>query len=343
MTMIFCDGCDTYTSAAQMANKWTVASTTAISTTGGRYGGGAVRPSFGTLSKTFAGGYSVALGARIRGGFWYQETSGVANATTLLSMNSASLSGALILMSSSGQPQICRLGSSVTVLITASAVNLRDGQWHWIEFDVLLATGATGAAQLWVDGVSAGSVSSTITVNAAGNAPIIAAAPLSGSSTCLYDDIIIWDDQGSDFNTSNIGPQKITTLLPSGDGATLQFTPSTGSTHFNLVNTGWGNTTTWNSDATGGQTDLYSYPALGYSPSTIRAVVANLWGNNPGTATSLMKARMRTGGTTADGSNSITLGSGGVNAFLQTPFYKDNAAAAWTPANVNAMQMGVGD
>ena len=69
------------------------------------------------------------------------------------------------------------------------------------------------------------------------------------------------------FNNDFLGNVKVVPLFPSGDTATLQWTPSTAGTHYTLVNeTKDNDDTSYVEDATSGQVDLWNYqaaPSLG--------------------------------------------------------------------------------
>jgi hypothetical protein len=213
-----------------------------------------------------------------------------------------------------------------------------DNAYHWIEIEYYL-NGASSTTQMYIDGVLQGSATASL-----GTAAAITAVKFAGGyntgGTHYYDDIIIWDDQGSTFNSFPLGPRRISTLVPNADGDLTLFTPKTGTSHFAMVNGGF-SSTNYVSDGGTGNVDLYKFPSLSYSPSSINAVVGNYYGQNTGTGTTNLIPKLKTSGTTATGST-LTM-TVGVNSLLQNAFLTDAGGSAWTSAAVNAMQVGMGD
>lgn len=344
MTMIFCDGLDSYANVGETITsiRWTQKDAGAqLSLTGGRFGGGAFYMFNTYFRKSFT---AIGAGVKIRTGFWVKtEAAGAAGfGGWIIAETPNDGNQTWFQIDSAGKGRILAMGSGA-VLVQGTTV-LTDAAWHWLEIEMSLATTATGNAQFYVDGILQGSVTNVITASSSGYAAFWSLKyyghPSLGTFTFM-DDIIIWNDQGTEFNTFPLGPQRITQLKPSGDGTPLQFTTNSGSTHYTQVNGGYG-TTNYVEDAGTGNSDMYTYPALSYTPSTINAVVGNYWAQNPGSATANMIPKLKTSATTVSGTT-VVLGSGGANSMTQQVWTKDALGAAWTAANVNAMQVGVGD
>jgi hypothetical protein len=279
----------------------------------------------------------VASGSKLRVAFSIKmgtgwTLGGVNSGFPLISINGSHAMG----ITTAGQLAITALGSSTSSL-TSSAIVV-DNAWHWVEFEYFLS-GASGSAQLHIDGVSQGSVTANLGAAAAITAVLFSGGYNSGGTQYL-DDVVIWDDQGSTFNSFPLGPRRISTLVPNADGDLTQFTPKTGTSHYAMVNGGY-SSTNYVSDGGTGNVDLYKFPSLSYSPSNINAVVSNLYGQNTGTGTTNLIPKLKTSGTTATGST-LTM-TVGVNSLLQNAFLTDAGGSAWTSAAVNAMQVGMGD
>ncbi|MBG1252209.1 hypothetical protein [Burkholderia pseudomallei] len=242
----------------------------------------------------------------------------------------------------SGAVQLLKLGSTTT--LATGTVNICDNNWHWVEIGVLLSSTSSGWAKVYVDGVqqinySGATMSGAYTLN--GNITLSFLQNTNGSNqTWYYDDFIAWDNTGTSMNTFPLGPQRISTLVPNADGDTLQFTPSTAGTHYTCVDGDY-TATSYVSDGATGNTDLYKFPSLAYNPANISAVVAQYWGQNPGTGSANLIAKLKTNGTLVSG-NTFGL-SNGANHLYTNPFYTDASGAAWTATSVNAMQVGLGD
>jgi hypothetical protein len=128
--------------------------------------------------------------------------------------------------------------------------------------------------------------------------------------------------------------------VPNADGDLAQFTPKSGTAHFAMVNGGYASTN-YVSDGGTGNVDLYKFPSLPYSPTSINAVMANYFAQNSGTGTTSLIPKLKTSGTTISGTTQTL--SVGVNTLIQAPFLTDALGSAWTATSVNAMQIGMGD
>lgn len=340
MALIFWDGMDSYSTYSEMLKRWTSNSGGGWGSTDGRFSGGAFNATFsGYILKTLAS--SVATAGTLNFAFWFKTGAGTQSGFVQFDTTGGGGGGQQMFnTNSSGQPVLYKLGSG-TAIITGST-NICDGQYHWVEVTVTLQTSATGSAQMWVDGISQGSVSSTVTLNGASWSPVTGIRFGNGSSTTTYfDDVLVWDATGSFFNTTNIGPQKISTLKPSGDSTPLQFTPDTGTTHYSQITGGFSNAH-YVQDGSTGNVDMYTYPSLGYTPATVRAVIANMYAQNPGTGTPSLIPKLKTSSTTVSGTT-ITLSSGGVNNLYSQVWYQDATNTNWTASTVNSSTVGIGD
>jgi hypothetical protein len=338
MTFRFCDGLDSYASAANLSIRYTLVNNVSLLTTGGRFGGGAIsnatsNPYAMQLTKSL----SIPSGAKIRIGFSIKYTStaspnGIFSSNPLVAINGSQIMN----IATGGYVAVTVLGSN-TAAITSS-VSVIDNSFHWIEVEYWL-NGASSFAQLYIDGVSQGSSSTNLGTAAAVTTMLFSGGYVFGGNVYL-DDLLVWDDQGSTFNTFPLGPRRISTLLPNADGDLAQFTPKSGTAHYAMVNGGYtsGN---YVSDSGTGNVDLYKYPSLAYTPSDVTAVVGNYYGQNSGSGTTSLIPKLKTSGSTVSGST-LTLPVGALTHF-QSPFTTDAGGTAWTASAVNAMQLGMGD
>jgi hypothetical protein len=338
MTFRFCDGMDSYAVTANLSIRWTTVTGTNLSTTGGRFGAGAVTNSGSNpYTMQMVKSLSIPSGAKVRIGMSIKfgtgsSPYGVSASYPIVAMNSNHVLG----MSTSGQLVVTTFGSS-TAQITSTATII-DNSYHWVELEYYLA-GASSTAQLYIDGILQGSVTANL-----GAATAITTMTFGGGyvfgGTGWLDDIVIWDDQGASFNTFPLGPRRISTLVPNADGDLAQFTPKTGTAHYPMVNGGYtsGN---YVNDAGTGNIDLYKFPPLSYTPVDVSAVVGNYYGQNSGSGTTSLIPKLKTGTTTVSGTT-LTLPVGAL-ALFQAPFTTDASGTAWTASTVNAMQLGMGD
>jgi hypothetical protein len=239
-------------------------------------------------------------------------------------------------LTSIGQLGVTAPGYSTAVLTSTAFVV--DNAWHWVELEYFM-NGASGTTQLYIDGVSQGSVTTNLTAALAVTSVNFGGGYNFGGIQ-YFDDIIIWDDQGTTFNSFPLGPRRISTLVPNADGDLAQFTPKSGTSHFAMVNGGY-TSTNYVSDGSTGNVDLYKFPSLAYSPTSINAVVGNYYGQNTGAGSTNLIPKVKTSGTTASGATqTMTVG---VNSLLQNAFVTDAGGTAWAASAVNAMQIGMGD
>jgi hypothetical protein len=342
MTLRFCDGVDAYSNSANLTAKWTNATSDAVlAASDGRFGGGAIRTASGVSAKftKISRAVGIPSGARLRLGFSFKVTPGsiFGSPSTLYPWITLNESHILNITTAS-QVIVTSLGSSAAQITSSATIG--DGNYHWIEVEYHL-NGASGSAQLHIDGVPQGTFSGNLGAAVAINSLTILGPNLNTNSTFgWYDDVVIWDDQGSTFNTFPIGPRRISTLVPNADGDLVQFTPKSGSVHFVMVSGGY-SSTNYVSDAGSGNTELFRYPALPYSPTSINAVVGNYYGQNTGSGTTSLVPKLKTGGTTISGTT-LTLPVG-TYANFQAVFVTDAAGAAWTASAANSMQLGMGN
>lgn len=157
-----------------------------------------------------------------------------------------------------------------------------------------------------------------------------------GDSVITFDldDIVITD------STETVIPEMYLILqLPTGNGTTLQFNPSAG-TNFENVDENPPNTTDYNETATSGDIDLYTYPSLPFTPTSIAFVQSVLYAARDGAITGF-RAEIDSGGTPDSGST-VSPAAAGVYTLAYDIFPVDpDTTAAWTPAAVNALEAGL--
>lgn len=357
MALIFCDGFDSYGVAGDFTRKWNAIAGNAptLSTSGGRYGGGAmVCNSYYTSCGLQTGQYAnFAIANQLYFGF-HMKTTGGPNADGSASYGNCGLclpnsnNGAVTVVTVGtaipGAVQLLKLGS--TTVLGTGTINVCDNNWHWIEVAVLLSSTGTGWGKVYVDGVlqinySGATMAGAYTLN--GSAQLTYMQNTNGNNaTWTFDDFVAWDNTGSFMNTFPIGPRRIATLNPNGAGASTQFTPSTGS-NWSCVSQAYTGTANV-SDASTGHSDLYTTGGMPYTAvGTINTVVVNHYSTNPsGDGTKSVASKLRSGGTPAVATGTSRL-LGNIATSYQDAFYQDATGTNWTQATATAIQPGVGD
>lgn len=147
-----------------------------------------------------------------------------------------------------------------------------------------------------------------------------------------------------------LGPTEIRSLLPSADTAQKQWSPSTGTTNFNLVNeTTISSTspgmTTLVSASTNGYKDYYSVSGTiaRDSGAQIKAVQPYIFASSPGSYSEIIDSNIKSGSTESIYDISVVPYTG--NTFLyRVPFLttNPNTSSPWTYLDLQSMQLGLG-
>lgn len=151
------------------------------------------------------------------------------------------------------------------------------------------------------------------------------------------DDVIAWDDEGSD-NTTFLGDKKVFTDFPNADGADVDWTPSSGATRWQMVDEADpDDDATYDEAVAEGEVMGLGYPALDPSVVSVAAVILihRSAKTDAGTCAVQQAAISGSGAEEIDGDeNPLTT----AYAYYQDVFEVDPATGAlWTPDGVNAM------
>lgn len=216
-----------------------------------------------------------------------------------------------------------------------------DGNSHYIECAVLLNS-SSGYVKVWVDGELdinySGPTCSTLptTINNFTLSPSnIAGAASAGAGAQLSD--FYFDATGN--LTLPLGPLYAQLYVPTSNGDTVQYTPSTG-TNFSNVNTGF-HGSAFNTDAGTGHEDIFHFGTIPDSPAAVPFVILSTYGQNSGSGTANYIPKVKTGSTTTAGSTSVWPVLSLKN--IQQTFYNDATGAPWTTSTFNSSQFGYGD
>ncbi|SDR47003.1 LamG domain-containing protein [Paraburkholderia tuberum] len=359
MALLFAEGFDPYGSLANMqASRWgavgaeqTAPVPTLVAAAG----------PFGTQALQMPGAYNTAgflrtnqiaglsLSNTLCIGFWRKCTIGgsfgysgtISRDGGLVLPNSSNGFATLIGDNASGLITIYNPANQTALVTTGKAIN--DGNWHYIEASFVFSA-TSGSFQLYVDGV--------VVANASGLQTWVSGVTLLGTIgfgaygatnsgntyTVQYDDVQVWDNTGSTFNTFPRGPKRITTLNPAGAGSSTQFTPSSGS-NYSIAAQAWGASGTLTDTGTG-HTDLYTTGGVSYSPGMVDGVLVTALASNPaGDGAHSLTPKIQTQSIQSGASSVLTATATEVS----TLFTADATGAALTAATINSMQIGFGD
>ena len=220
-----------------------------------------------------------------------------------------------------------------TTLCTSSLF-ISVGSWHYIELEVNLNS-STGFVNLYVDGLLQASFTGDT-----GNTPCTSLGwGLYNAQDYLHTTNHSFDDVYVKNVATREGERKVQTLVPASDYA-VQWTPSSGSTNYNLVNSLPVPPTTANnvSTITVGYQDLYNVTALANSPSIVSTVQIRVVGSKDAASPKQIATVIQSGSTTTVGTTYAITNS----PLYYTDIYDNdpNISGAWTKDTVNALKIG---
>lgn len=331
MAFIFGDTFDHYATADGL-KKWNAFGTgVSIQASSGRRGGGCMQFSGNTrfADKTLPGSYSTLIV-----GFALDAAAG--NTTDIMRfLDGATVHTGLYLTANNAIAAF--RGTNATVLGTSANGVVPASGFCYIEVKTTIHDTA-GTVDVRVNGASVLSLSGQDTRNG-GNASVTGFSFRGIINTSKIDDLYVCDTSGSAPDNDFLGDVRGDCLFPDGDGNYTQFTCSTGSTHYVLVDESTPNTTDYNEGSTVGDRDSYTFGNLSALASqTVYAVQVCMAINKDDAGSKSAASFVRSGGTDGDGA-SIALGTSQV---ITTQVFElnPNGSVAWTESTVNSMEAG---
>lgn len=160
----------------------------------------------------------------------------------------------------------------------------------------------------------------------------------------MIDDFIYASGGGSSAGTF-YGDCRVISQFATSDGATAQFTPSTGTDHYALVDeTAENGDTDYNSDSTAGHRDLYGYPSLGVT-GTVQAVGIHAVARKSDAGARSLGLSVRVASTTYDHASTdevlTSYAPFGTTSRGHGIWETNPAGGSWSVADVNSSQYGV--
>lgn len=331
MTIIFTESFDWTTSVSDLTKKWTTVGNAGLTSlqTGVNNKCVAINAGVGgLLSKTFImSGSTSIIGFRFKvtryGEFHRQQYNG----NTQIKIDTLTTG-------------IISVSNGATVIGT-SVKNINFNEWYYLELKTVF-NNTTGSIELrindevWITSTNV----NTDRANVGLSNQFQIVGPSSLASGYYYaDDVYVCDGSGS-TNNDFLGDSAIYVMRPDGDSSPLQWTPSTGSTHYNLVSKAAFNTTTYVSDSTPGNRDQYTVENLAFTPIAIHAVAYHVIADKDEAGARGIKLYVDSGASEALSSQFYL--SQDTPLDWQYIVETDPATGvAWTKAGVDAMELGV--
>jgi hypothetical protein len=225
-----------------------------------------------------------------------------------------------------------------TLLGSTPAGIVNNGTWNYIELKV--DHDNAGTVEIAVNGnVELSEVGTVDTLPTGRIYDAIGFGLATSSGSVDFDDFYIADDQGADVNDF-VGDSRIEAIYPESDGTHLDWTPSTGSPHWSLVDetTPNGDTDYVSTTAPGNQ-DSYNYQTVSGAGDII-AVQVNIVARKEASGTKKVKALARVSAADFLSTEEHALA---MDYKDYRAIYTNNpdTAAPWSAAEVNASEFGV--
>lgn len=220
-----------------------------------------------------------------------------------------------------------------TVFATTPAATLTLNTWSYIELEFTVSN-TTGSYNLYVNGGLASSGTNLDTLSTSSYTVLCLGGTFAGTSTTYeFDDVYVTD------TATRLGEQRVETLYPNADTAQKQWTASTGSDNYAMIDETTMNTTDYVYTSTLNNYDLYDFGNLSTTPTSISAVTVSALAQKDNVGTRAIATPIKSSSTTSDGGNIYLAGGWSVSSrILETD---PNTSTAWTASGVNNLQAGV--
>lgn len=254
---------------------------------------------------------------------------------TLMAIREGSVYHVSLGMDGAGRLILYR-GEATTNLAQSATSTIAANTWHHVAL-VASISNSGGFVTVYVEGVQVATYTGD-TDN--GGATGVTGSFMIGTGsdvTTRWDDVVWLDQTGSAPYTSPLGPCKVERLPVNSDVAT-QFTRSTGSTTYTLLNEALPDgDTSYVESSTTGQQDALGVTDLSGVSSAVFAVQTRIRARRTDAASVVLIPSIASGGVDADGANR-SLGSSYAEYVDLFPTNPDGAVA-WTTSSVNAMNL----
>jgi len=234
---------------------------------------------------------------------------------------------------------------------TGQAISLKDSgtfitdtAWHYIEYGVHI-NATTGWHEIRLDGVEICRFDGNTDYTGAGDITKVQVySPFNYATYAIdIDDWYINDGNGS-VNNDFIGNITVEALIPTSDGNETDFTPSTGSDHYAVVDEVPPNSSDYITADTAGRRDTFGCSNLSYINREVKGVYVEYACKNEGIADNEMRSVTRVNGTTYDGATTgltVPIGQATYRTIGQSFDENPDTSNAWSVSEVNAAEFGV--
>ena len=341
MALHLMEGFDRYGAIADLGLRFTIGSTPVYNSTGGRFGGGCVEVGDSTAELVdciLANAATMdGAGAKVHAAWHFKCTDLPAAASVFASLRTSADVGATLRVDASGNLTFRKYGNA-TDIATSFATIAADSTWHHIEIEARFAESPNGSCRIWLDGALVVNVSAVDTLDS-GTPSAIDRLRLVGQSSMMFhhDDVVVWDETGTDFVVTQLDEHKIETLSVQADDS-VQFTPSASTNNTNVDDAAFHDTdTTYNESSTVGHVDLFTLVDQAATPVTAHAVGVNIRARKTTADPTVARSRIDIGGTVVE-SGDFTLTTS--YAHYAAYFGKEPDTSAWDATDIDSLKVG---
>lgn len=340
MSLLHVDGFDTYSATADFALQYTSSGNATLSTAGGRFGGGALK--YGTAADRLYWPCPSGAETELWVGFAFYIGGSSTSIVDLVEFRKSGATEASIAIDMSSMTINAYRGRRSTLLGSSGAGVMGASAWYWLEFRYLISS-TVGVMEAWVNGTQ---VLTLTGLNNTANAKTSIDTVMLGESedfrgfpaNTVLDDLYILNTAGASPLNGRLGDCRVARVVPTSDATPNDGTPSTGATHYGVVDEAQFNTSDYNTIAnTLGLEERFGVSALPSTPDTIYAVspVSVRWKTDAGNAAAYNGVRS---------GSSETLGAY-TQLSTSTQIKRDiipldpATSAAWTASGVSNMKL----
>lgn len=220
--------------------------------------------------------------------------------------------------------------------LLASSSSFSTLNWHYFELEVVVDT-SVGSYELRRNetlDISDAGVNTADSGSA--NWDTVDFQNFNGSDAVRLDDVYICDSTGT-LNNDFLGDSVVEGRLPTGDGATTDWTPSTGAVHWDLLDDTTDATNVTSNNA--GDIDYLTFDSLSFITGTVHGAMACMSVALDALGTRTVRLKALSGASTGDGSSQVVESTD--YAILFDVFETDpNTSSAWAISDLNNASFG---
>lgn len=219
-----------------------------------------------------------------------------------------------------------------------TTTSLNDGEFHHVECYVQ-RSGTGENVKCWIDGTLEAELTSSAP-HTSYQIPFVELRLNGAGAHPLYDDLVVWNDDGTDF-TGHKGLMYVDSVVPVSDGSQTDWAPSTGTDQFAVVDEGPGGEgdTDEISTTTHGHITTFNFGDFSATSNEILAVALEARSKNDTGPNAKLQGRAVVNATGYDvGAEQIETQNFRNKQFFSTQ-NPDNSSP-WTTGDINAAEFG---